>query len=102
MIYILRKPLPLNSPELPKVQLAGHGWARLESFLVPSEQDISGLGWEITPLAFITLPSPGGLPQSGGTSNDTHPHGGLATMGLLQPEDLGHHVLCGGVQQDPS
>lgn len=23
-------------------------------------------------------------------------------MGLLQPEDLGNHVLCGGVQQDPS
>lgn len=31
----------------------------------------------------------------------THPHGGLAAVRLLQPEDLGHHVLRGGVQQDP-
>lgn len=89
-----KKAPPFNTPELSKVRLAGPGWAGFESF------------WLLMVLARRAHPCPASpclqeLPYSGATSNGTHPHGGLATMGLLQPEDLGHHVLRGGMQQDP-
>lgn len=32
----------------------------------------------------------------------SHPDGRLSSMRLLQPEDLRHHVVSGGMQQDPS
>lgn len=70
------------------------GWTAV--FHTPYEHATSSPGWEVTPLS-----KSGELPYNAGTSYGTHPHGGLATMGLLQPEDLGHHVLCGGMQQDP-
>lgn len=96
----MRTLLPFNIPQLPKVKPVGH--AQSDCSLSLCLRSISGPGSEIAPLSFIPLPTLGELPYSRSTSNDTHPHGGLATMGLLQPEDLGHHVLCGGVQQDPS
>lgn len=32
----------------------------------------------------------------------SHPDGRLSSMRLLQTEDLRHHVVCGGVKQDPA
>lgn len=76
------------------------GWTAL--FRTPYKHATSNPDWKVTPLSFTTLYYESGeLPYSGGLSHGTHPHGGLAAMGLLQPEDLGHHVLCGGMQQDP-
>lgn len=32
----------------------------------------------------------------------SHPDGRLPSVRLLQTEDLRHHVVCGGMQQDPA
>lgn len=56
----------------------------------------------VCPVSDCSISNCGVIIVSMFVKSEPHPDGSLSSVWLLQAEDLRHHVVCGGMQQDPA